>query len=204
MTTVTKINNDSESRRLQRNMTDTQKRNSNNIKEGKLVNAFVKDPNLSLDETLDTLVISQKEVNLPEKLNEKEIKIDKSLYYLAGASLGAMGLIGGFTALMKNFSKKKLDSTQEYLLPGITRNHCINNEIHQSIFSMIQSPNRRTILSAISGFIKSAEATFVIAAIEITYNGFSSVYCMASSARCFAASETTGTCSFSINCVLPL
>ncbi len=149
MTTVTKINNDSESRRLQRNMTDTQKRNSNNIKEGKLVNAFVKDPNLSLDETLDTLVISQNEVNLPEKLNEKEIKTDKSLYYLAGASLGAMGLIGGFTALMKNFSKKKLDSTQEYLLPGITRNHCINNEIHQSIFSMIQSPNRRTILSAI-------------------------------------------------------
>ena len=43
MTTVPKINNDSESRRLQRNMTDTQKRNSNNIKEGKLVNAFVKD-----------------------------------------------------------------------------------------------------------------------------------------------------------------
>ena len=64
MTTVPKINNDSESRRLQRNMTDTQKRNSNFIKEGKLVNAFVKDPNLSLDETLDTLVISQNEITV--------------------------------------------------------------------------------------------------------------------------------------------
>ena len=80
MTIVPKINNDSESRRLQRNMTDTQKRNSNLIKEGKLVNAFVKDPNLSLDETLDTLVISQGEIQLPEKLKEKEVKKDKSLY----------------------------------------------------------------------------------------------------------------------------
>ncbi len=149
MTTIPKINNDSESRRLQRNMTDTQKRNSNLVKEGKLVNAFVKDPNLSLDETLDTLVISQGEVNLPEKLKEKEEKKDKSLYYIAGTSLGVMGLLGTFTGMMKSFSKKKLDSTKEYLLPGITRNHCINDEIHQSIFSMIQSPNRRTILAAI-------------------------------------------------------
>ena len=149
MTIVPKINNDSESRRLQRNMTDTQKRNSNIIKEGKLVNAFVKDPNLSLDETLDTLVISQNEINMPEKLAEKERKRDKSLFYIAGTSLGIMGVLGGFTGLMKNFSKKKLESTKEYLLPGITRNHCINDEVHQSIFSMIQSPNRRTILAAI-------------------------------------------------------
>lgn len=149
MTTVPKINNDSESRRLQRNMTDTQKRNSNNIKEGKLVNAFVKDPNLSLDETLDTLVISQNEIKMPDKLSEKEKKNDKGLFYIAGISLAVMGILGGFTGLMKNFSKKRLESTKEYLLPGITRNHCINDEIHQSIFSMIQSPNRRTILAAI-------------------------------------------------------
>lgn len=149
MTIIQKINNDAESKRQQRNMTDTQKRNSNNIKEGKLVNAFVKDPNLSLDETLDTLVVSQSTISMPEKLQEKEIKKDKGIYYLAGVSLGVMGLFGGFTTLMKNFSKKKFESTKEYLLPGITRNHCINNEIHQSIFSMIQSPNRRTILAAV-------------------------------------------------------
>ncbi len=149
MNVIPKINNDSESMRLQRNMTDTQKRNSNNVKEGKLVNAFVKDPNLSLDETLDTLIISHKEISLPEKLEEKEQKKDNGLYYLAATSIGIMGLLGCFTGMMKNFSKKKLESTQEYLLPGITRNHCINDEIHQSIFSMIQSPNRRTILASI-------------------------------------------------------
>lgn len=149
MTAIPKINNDLESKRLQRNMTDTQKRNSNNIKEAKLVNAFVKDPNLSLDETLDSLVISQTEVQLPQKLEETETKKDKSLLFIALSSIGTMGVLAGFTELMKNFSIKKLESSKDYLLPGITRNHCINDEIHQSIFSMIQSPNRRTILSAI-------------------------------------------------------
>ena len=158
MTTIPKITNDLETKRQQKNMTETQKRNSNYVKEGKIVNAFVKDPNLSLDETIDSLVISQKEVKLPKKLNEHENKQDRGLYYLAGISLGIMGLLGAFTAFVKNFSQKKLDSTKEYLLPGITRNHCINDELHQSIFSMVQSPNRKTILSAIGVITLSAMA----------------------------------------------
>lgn len=160
MNIVPKISNDSESQRMQRNMTDTQKKNSNYVKEGKLVNAFVKDPQLSLDETVDTLVISREPIDLPQKVFENEQKKNKGIYYLAGCSIGVMGVIGGFTALIKNFSKKKFQSTEEYLLPGITRNHCINNEIHQSIFSMIQSPNRRTILASI-GIITLASMAFI-------------------------------------------
>ena len=102
MNMVPKINNDSESQRIQRNMTDTQKRNSNYVKEGKLVNAFVKDPQLSLDETIDTLIISKTPIDLPQKVYEKEPKKNNGIYYLAGASIGAMALIGGFTALIKN------------------------------------------------------------------------------------------------------
>ena len=160
MSTVQKINNDYESRRMQRNMTDTQKRNSNYVKEGKIVNSFVKDQQLSLDETLDSLVISRSEVDLPQKVFEKEPKKNRGLYYLAGASVGTMALLGGFTGMVKNFSKKKFESTEEYLLPGITRNHCINDEIHQSIFSMIQSPNRRTILASL-GVITLAAMAFI-------------------------------------------
>ena len=160
MNMVPKINNDSESRRMQRNMTDTQKKNSNNVKEGKLVNAFVKDPQLSLDETIDTLVISHEKIDLPSKVFETETNKNKGIYYLAGASAGIMGVFGIFTSMIKNFSKKKFESSEEYLLPGITRNHCINNEIDQSLFSMIQSPNRRTILSAI-GVITLASMAFV-------------------------------------------
>ena len=172
MNKVQKINNDSESNRIQRNMTSTQKKNSNNIKEGKIVNAFVKDPNLSLDETIDTLVISHSQVEMPEKLYEKEEKKNKSLLYLATASVGVMGLLGGFTAMMKNFSKKRLESSEEFLLPGITRNHCINDEIHQSIFSMVQSPNRKTILAAV-GVITLASMAFVA---KTFIDGYKEVY----------------------------
>ena len=161
MTTITKINNDSESKRIQRNMTDTQKKNSNNVKEGKLVNAFIKDPNLSLDVTYDTLVISQNKIDLPQKLEEKETPKDKKLILITSGALGVMSLITVFTHMMKKFAEKNFESSQEYLLPGITRNHCINDEIHQSIFSMIQSPNRRTILSSI-GIITLASMTFVL------------------------------------------
>lgn len=146
---IPKINQDLESSRHQKNMTNTQKRNDTYVKEGIIVNSYVKDPLLSLDETCDTLVISNTKIDLPQKLYEKEVKNTNPLLPLCVATVGVMGLLGGFTAMMKKFSKGKLDSSKEYLLPGLTRNHCINDEIHQSIFSMIQSPNRKTILASI-------------------------------------------------------
>ena len=158
---VPKINNDYESKRLQRNMTETQKRNINSVKEGKIVNSFVKDTQVDFNDTRDTLIISEKEVDLPQKVYEKEEKKSKGLLYIAGISTGVTALMGGFTAMIKSVSKKKLESTEEYLLPGITRNHCINNEVHQSIFSMIQSPNRKTILAAV-GVISMAAMAFML------------------------------------------
>ncbi len=145
---VPKINQDLESSRHQKNMTNTQKRNDTYVKEGVIVNSYIKDPLLSLDETCDTLVISNTNIELPQKVFEKEENKHSPLVPICAATVGVMALIGGFTAMMKKFSKSKLESTKEYLLPGITRNHCINNEIHQSIFSMIQSPNRKTILAS--------------------------------------------------------
>ena len=146
---IQKINQDLDSIRQQKNMTNTQKRNNYFVKEGVIVNSYVKDPNLSLDETYDSLVISKKQIDLPQKLEEKEDKSINPIYPICGITVGVMALLGGFTAMMKKFSKGKLESSKEYLLPGITRNHCINDEIHQSIFSMIQSPNRKTILASL-------------------------------------------------------
>lgn len=153
---VTKINQDLDSARRQKNMTKTQKRNDTYVKEGIIVNSYVKDPLLSLDETCDTLVISDTKIDLPQKFFEKETKQRNPLIPICAVTVGVMGLLGGFTAMMKKFSKNKLESTEEYLLPGITRNHCINNEIHQSIFSMIQSPNRKTILASLGVIILGA------------------------------------------------
>lgn len=156
---IPKINQDLESSRHQKNMTNTQKRNDTFVKEGVIVNSFVKDPLLigeksvmtptPLDETCDTLIISNTKIDLPQRLNDEEVKKSNPLVPICVATLGVMGLLGGFTAMMKKFSKSKLESTKEYLLPGMTRNHCINDEIHQSIFSMIQSPNRKTILASL-------------------------------------------------------
>ena len=146
---IQKINQDLESTRHQKNMTKTQKKNDYFVKEGVIVNSYVKDPNLSLDETYDSLVISKSQIKLPSKLNEKDTKYLNPVYPICGITVGVMGVLGGFTAMMKRFSKGKLESSKEYILPGITRNHCINDEIHQSIFSMIQSPNRKTIRASI-------------------------------------------------------
>ena len=146
---IPKITQDLDSSRHQKNMTKTQKKNDYFVKEGTIINSYVKDPNLSLDETYDSLVISKKEVDLPQKLYQKDKKSVNPVYPMCAATIGVMGLLGGFTAMMKKFSKGKLESSKEYLLPGITRNHCINDEIHQSIFSMIQSPNRKTILASL-------------------------------------------------------
>ena len=112
MNAVPKIDNDAESRRLQRNMTDTQKKNSNSIKEGKIVNAFVKDPLLSLDETIDTLVISDTQIDLPQKVYEKEEKKNTALLPICAATTGVMALLGGFTYMVKSFSKNRLESTK--------------------------------------------------------------------------------------------
>ena len=79
MSAVPKVNEDYESKRLQRNMTNTQKRNSESVKEGKIVNAFVKDTQLDFEDTLDTFVISRDKIALPEKVFEKEEKKDNGL-----------------------------------------------------------------------------------------------------------------------------
>lgn len=169
---IQKINHDLDSQRQQKNMTNTQKRNNYFVKEGVIVNSYVKDPNLSLDETYDSLVISKNQIDLPQKLEEKEGKSINPIYPICGITVSVMGLLGGFTAMMKKFSRGKLESSKEYLLPGITRNHCINDEIHQSIFSMIQSPNRKTILASL-GVITLGSMAFMG---KIFIDGFKEVW----------------------------
>ena len=169
---IQKINQDLESTRQQKNMTNTQKKNNYFVKEGVIVNSFVKDPNLSLDETYDSLVISKNQIALPQKLEEKENRSINPIYPICAITTGVMGLFAGFTAMMKKFSRGKLESSKEYLLPGITRNHCINDEIHQSIFSMIQSPNRKTILASL-GVITLGAMAFMG---KIFIDGFKEVW----------------------------
>ena len=175
---IEKVTQDLDSVRHRRNMTNTQKRNDTFIKEGVIVNSYVKEPLLQypyaqpLEETYDSLVISKKKVDLPQKLYQKEQKVSNPMYPICAVTVGSMGVLAVFTAMMRKFSKGKLESSKEYLLPGITRNHCINDEVHQSIFSMIQSPNRKTILASL-GVISLCAMAF---ACKTFIDGFKEVW----------------------------
>ena len=93
---INELNQNLDSIRHQKNMTNTQKRNDTYNKEGIIVNSYVKDPNLSLDETIDTLVISNKRIDLPSKVYEKEEKRSNPLIPICGITVGVMSLMGGF------------------------------------------------------------------------------------------------------------
>ncbi len=147
-----KLEQDIETRMTRRNMTNTQKKNQTNLMEGVVVNNFIKD--ITLDETYDTLVISR-QTNMPEKLYEVETKKEKGLIPLCAASLGVMGALFLGTKFISYISKPDMEKP-----PGITRNHCINNELHQSMFSMLHSPNKKTI-QAFSGVIALSSMAFL-------------------------------------------
>ena len=147
-----KLEQDIETRMVRRNMTETQKKNQTYLMEGVVVNNCIKDVNL--DETYDTLVISEA-TRMPQKLYETETKKSKGLIPLCIGALATMSGIWGGTKLISDLSKP--DKTK---LPGLTRNHCINDELHQSIYSMIHSPNKKTIL-ACSGVIALSAMAFL-------------------------------------------
>ena len=147
-----KLEQDIETRMTRRNMTNTQKKNQTYLMEGVVVNNFIKDT--TLNEAYDTLVIS-KQTQMPQKLYETETSKGKGLLPLCIGALASMTALWGGTKLISELSKPDFNK-----LPGLTRNHCINDELHQSIYSMIHSPNKKTIL-ACSGVIALSSMAFL-------------------------------------------
>lgn len=141
---------DIETRMNRRNMTNTQIKNQTNVMEGVVVNNFIKDN--TLNDTYDTLVISE-HIKMPKKIYETEARKEKGLIPLCLGALITMGSIFGGSKLISELSKPEKNK-----LPGLTRNHCINDELHQGIFSMIHSPNKKTILACAGVIALSATA----------------------------------------------
>ena len=146
---MTKINplNDAESRRLQRNMTTSQKRTNMSVKEGVIVNTFVKDKeSYNLSDTYNNLLISDN-VELPEKIYEQDKKKSTGIRPIAILSLGVMTAVAVISAFVKRNAKIATDLAKEKWLPTVTRNVSLNEETTQAIYQMIQNPNRRTIIA---------------------------------------------------------
>ena len=138
---------DGETLRQQRNMTTSQRRNNSNVKEGVVVNTFIKDcPDCKVDlhDTCDSLVISEN-IKLPKQLKEDKITTEKSLLPLSAAALGVTGIITAATAFISRNAKISTKLAEEKWVPTLTRNISINDETAQAIFQMVTNPNHKTI-----------------------------------------------------------
>lgn len=136
------ITNDLESQRIKRNLTQTQRKVADSVREGVLVNS-----NLPLSESYNSLMIADS-VELPEKLYEKNTKKEKGLLPIAAATVGFMSILTGATALAAKSSKDVVDVELAKKLPSLTRNVCINKEIDQAIYRFVSNPNKKTAMAA--------------------------------------------------------
>ncbi len=142
---------DAETIRQQKNLTKSQKRTNTETKEGVIVNNFIKDcpeGKVNLNDTCDTLVISDNS-QMPSRLYEKNISPEKSILPISALAVGIMGLIALVSAFVKHNTKINLKITDEKRLPATTRNVAVNEETHQALYQMIQSPTNKTIRAGI-------------------------------------------------------
>lgn len=152
--------NDTENIRQQRNLTNSQKRNVINTKEGVLVNNLVKEKDYNLNDTKDTFIISE-DVPLPKDLykNDNQI-IDKRLVPLSAIALGVMSSVAILTKFMTHSAKISVGLAKEKWLPSVTRNVQLSNEMFQVIYQMVQNPNRKTFTAG-AGVLALTAMTFM-------------------------------------------
>ncbi len=149
---------DSETIRQQRNLTNAQKRANSETKEGVLVNNFIKDDTTNLNNTCDTLVISES-AKMPIRLYEKNNdSSSKNLLPISAITIGVMGAIALMSAFVRRNTKINLKISNEKRLPATTRNVALNEETHQALYQMIQSPTRKTIHAGIGVLTLTAMA----------------------------------------------
>ena len=136
--------NDSETRIRNRNLTPQQQITNAYTQEGVIVNSFYN--NKCLNDIYDTLIISDN-TKMPQKLTEDKYDTDKKLLPISGIVLGVMGALTLLTAFVKRNAKINLKIPEYKKLPATTRNVALNEETHQALYQMIQSPNQKTILA---------------------------------------------------------
>ena len=141
---------DAETIRQQRNQTKVQKRTSSETKEGFLVNNYIKDNGVNLNDTMDTLLIS-KNTTMPEKLYEKD-KAKKSLLPISALALGIMASVAGIAGLVHHSSKVNLTMDALKRVPPTVRNVAINEETFQALYRIVECPNYKTIQAGVGVF----------------------------------------------------
>ena len=153
--------NDGETRRQQRNLTNSQKINNYKTKEGVIVNTFIKDfdepYSLSLNDTRQSLIISDN-VKLPKQLDENCNNPQRSLLPISALAVGVMSIFAGLSLFVKRNAKITNEIAREKWITSFTRNISINEEAVQAIVQMVQNPNRKTLRAGLGVLTLTATA----------------------------------------------
>lgn len=156
---INKIKPDVEVKRQETNLTNAQKKNIQDTKEGVVVNSLIKDPQQNIDHLYDSMVISDN-AKLPEKLYESKKVQDKSLWPLSIIATGVMATIAAASFLVRRSTKTNLNIKSEQKLDDYIRNVNINTEEIGGIYQIIHCPNKKTILAG-SGVIAVGAMAFM-------------------------------------------
>ena len=148
---------DAETVRQQKNLTESQRKNTLSTREGVLVNNCVKDKDCSLSETKDTFMIADN-VPLPRGLYQDNKIVDKKLLPLSSIALGVMSSVALLTAFINRSAKASVGLAKEKWLPSVTRNVQLSKETYQVIYQMVQNPNRKTFIAGAGVLALSAMA----------------------------------------------
>ena len=140
-----------------RNMTNPQKKNMGNTKEGAVVNAYVKDNETNLSALKDAYIISENS-SMPTGLYKDNQIVDKKLLPLSTVALGVMGSIAALTGFVRYSAKVSKNIAKEKWLPAVTRNVNLSKETSQVIYQMVQSPNSKTFIAGAGVLTLSAMA----------------------------------------------
>lgn len=153
--TINPVQN-AEMQRMQRNLTQTQKKTTSNTQEGVLVNNFImEDDNFS---KVNNSLLIPSNSTLPAQLNEPAAPTKNSIVPVSIISTAVMLAVTGLTFLAKRNAKANLNVAPIKKLPSLTRNCAVNEETHQAIYQMVQCPNQKTIFAGIGMLSASAMA----------------------------------------------
>jgi len=170
MMTINSISmrNDIENYRSKLSKTNVQKRRLDSIKEGFLVNNFVKDSinNNQIDLEGNFIIPPKKEIacNFKSKKSPfapiKKI-VENPLFPICITALGVIGGVSLATKILHSTTKLNLNTNKLERLPNLPRNMNLNSENDFVTYIAIQNPNIKTILGAFAT-ISFAGGVFVM------------------------------------------
>lgn len=160
---------DTETQKQYKNLTQTQKKNISELKEGVVVNSLIKDRDLfaasmnmnpDINNMYDSLVIPDNAVQtdtleIKDKKNTEK-SLQRSLTPLLASTVGVFALLAGSMFALKKSAEIKKNLKPWQTLQEVTKHVSVNDEPHLAMLLMIRDPNYRNVMGALGVFVLSS------------------------------------------------